>query len=167
MGWPQGEEAVMLALAHTATLHLQEELTFQNNGWNDPLVVPPLTMPRYISSEDVLQVRRLPALVVGSLGVEQRENGAYSAGLGWAQLDYNFSMVIYFRADKEHIGKRLARRYNAAIWRLLMRYQGLDGSTQSPSGIDLLQARTNWGTNEKQLTFATGWRGVVHLAENV
>lgn len=168
---PQGQDAIMVALANTATLYLSAEIDQVNSAWHDPSTVPALAHVRKVFSERREQVPDLPALVFGSLGQTQIANAAYGPGVGWGAMDYEFEAVLWFRSDKLHIGERTARRYAEAIWSLFMKHQDLDGSLYGPCGVDLKESRTRYGSDGgkaiAQLTFAVGWRGVVHIDQNV
>ncbi len=112
----KGMDAVAVSLANTLALYLNTEIDAINADWNDAATVPALAHPRKIFSERRLVVPELPAIIVGMLPQRQMANGAYGTSIGWAPMDYEFEIILWFRGDQLHILERQGRRYVTALW---------------------------------------------------
>lgn len=171
MATKKGSDLIAVAIANTFSAHLPAEIDAVNAAWNDPATVPALTYPKKYFSERRLEVPESPTLMVGMLGAHQSANGAYSPQTGWAMLAYEFEVTLWLRGDKLHILERMARRYGLAMWEVIMKYQGLDDSIPGQTGVDLVEMAMNpapfGDAAPLTLIYAVGWRGMVHVAQDV
>lgn len=168
MATKKGAEAIALALANTATLHLNAEIDAVKSAWNDTI---PLPYPKKIFSEDRMEIPDYPAFIISMRGGHQTANGAYSAAAGWAQQQHEFFATLLIKGDKLEVLERQARRYSVAIWELYMKYQGLDDSVPGQTGVDLLEWTYNpiadAAQNRLLMIYAIGWRGLVYVTQDV
>jgi hypothetical protein len=166
----QGPEAVAQAVANTLTLYLNTALDEVWSSWSSVDGTLPKPPPKvypasiYVGIRDVIP--SYPAIEVMPTGGRMPENMATV----WGGFQHDIQVFAWLQSDDKDVLNRQCTRYAWAIWKVLMKYQGLDGSLSGQAGVEPFEYLISEGYKKQQsalLLQAVGWRVTVNVEESV
>lgn len=163
----KGPEALERSMAATLATYLPGELTAIQSAWApydtaDGITVPLVQPLHYFPGLRDVMIE-YPTIVVLSEEWKQTLNGAPN----WGSHDHPLLVVGYLNSDNQHILDIMTKRYAVAIWEVLMKHQGLDG-TCAVTGVDPKDC--GWTPHQKSaispgFTRMLGWSVVAHVEQ--
>jgi hypothetical protein len=160
----QGPEAVEQAVANTLAANLTTALNEVYSAWASVDALPEVTPANiYVGGRDLIP--SYPAIEVMATGGRMTEDMATV----WGGFQHELLIVAWLAGDDKDTLNRQCLRMAWAIWKVLMKYQGLDGSLSGQAGVELLEYQVSQPASKpaNQLLQAVGWRVTVNVEESV
>lgn len=153
--------AIQAAVANTLSLNMAAEVSAVNTAWNDGLtLVTPQVIEGYRDP-----IPEYPAIVVSWV----ESSVALDAATVWQELDHDVEATVLCQAINAGDLDHMTLRYLTAMWEVLLKNPGLDGSLSGLIGFSvkkMARSQVYAIKNTNLLMRSAGLLGTVYLDES-